>query len=214
MKRPCSNESLKCRCRCCSCRLHTQGGQTWNEMCEDWCLLLSTLSKWWTAERGRKNSCLTLFKTITAQTDLGCSFLCCMYMPLWMHAPLRVYKPVWRTGSCPAGGTDACGTWVLGFTFWSSLWGSNCSEPFSHPSSPGFTVLKGIQFLVAVVTYFNHFQSLCSKMNSGPRRHGFCPEIYHLWVGKQLFWDGRWERSGWVFFLWLLFVCLFAFLME
>lgn len=31
----------------------------------EWCLLLSTLSKCWATERGRKNSCLTLFKKVS-----------------------------------------------------------------------------------------------------------------------------------------------------
>ena len=69
---------------------------------------------------------------------------CCVYISLWMHAPLRVYKPVWGIGSCPAGKTDVCGTWLLGFEFWPSLLSSKRSEPLSCPSSSGFTILKAI----------------------------------------------------------------------
>lgn len=72
-------------------------------------------------------------------------------------------------GCYPAGETDVCGTWVLGFEFWPLLLSSNCSEPPSHPSSPGFRVLKELKFLVAViVTYFNHFQSDVAKRVQDP----------------------------------------------
>lgn len=168
---------------------------------------------WVSAElrRGEKEQLSHIVQeNIFVQIDLGFLFLCYMYMSLWMHAPLGVYKPVWGIESYPAGETDICGTWVLGLEFWPSLLSSNHSEPLSHPSSPGFRVLKALKFLVAViVTYFNHFQSWWSKMSSGPTRHVFCPEVYHLGVGKQLFWDWRWERSGWVFFS-LVVICLFS----
>lgn len=154
-----------------------------------------------------------VLENIFVQTNLGTLFLCCVYMSLWMHAPSRVYKPEWGIGCYPAGETDVSGTWVLGFEFWPSLLSSNRSEPLSHPSSPGFRVLKALKFLVAViVTYFNHFQSWCSKNEFRTQGHGFCSEVYHLGVGKQLSGDWRWERSGWVFFFFLLL--LFVFLME
>lgn len=122
-------------------------------------------------QRGEKGQLSHIvLENIFVQTDLGTLFLCCVYMSLWMHAPSRVYKPVWGIGCYPAGETDVYGTWVLGFEFWPSLLSSNPSEPLSHPSSPGFRVLKALKFLVAViVTYFNHFQSWCSKTSSGSR---------------------------------------------
>lgn len=87
MKKFCSNESPNVTVGV-VLALHNQGGQNWNERCEEWCLLLSTLSKCWAKERGRKNSCLTLFKKISLFRQIWdfyfyvvCTCLCgCMHL--------------------------------------------------------------------------------------------------------------------------------------
>lgn len=179
-------------------------------MCEKWCLLLSTLSA--ELRRGEKEQLSHVQENILVQTDLGFLFLCCVYMSLWMHAPLGVYKSVWGIESYPAGEADVCGTWVLGFEFWPWLLSSNHSEPLSHPSSPGFRVLKALKFLVAViVTYFNHFQSWWSKMSSGPRRHVSALKFTTSeWVSSCFGTEGGKEVVGFFFSCCYLFV----FLME
>lgn len=176
-------------------------------MCEDLRLLLSTLSKCWRGgERTDASHCLReyLFRQIwDIYFYVVCTCLCgCIHLwgctsqygeldPAQLERQMLVGPGCWDLSSGP------------------HYWAAIALNHLAIPLALDLQFWKWYSFLL-LLTYFKHFQSLCSKMNSGLRRHGVCPEIYHLLVGKQLFWDRRWERSSWIFFLWLLFVCLLS----